>query len=192
MLSAILLSSHETELIGLSINYPGRPRGEIRASRSLAQLLPFSTIIEVSIDTGDRLTMPLTKQGQFEGWIPHRNLLFWTIAANKAVCMNIDFIAAGHNKEDGNLFNDVSEEFFHKLKQIFRYSGNENLQHPLAIELPMMTAPEKGLRDIIKTERILNLLKDTWSCWRDSNTHCGECYACMERRAFFQEIALDH
>lgn len=192
MLSAILLSSHETELIGLSINYPGRPRGEIHASRSLAKLLPFSTIIEVSIDTGDRLTMPLSKQGQIEGWIPHRNLLFWTIAANKAVCMNIDFVAAGHNKEDGNLFNDASEDFFDKLEQIFRYSGDGNVRHPLAIELPMMATSEKGLREIIKSERVWSLLKNTWSCWRDSNVHCGECYACVERNAFLREIGLHY
>ena len=187
-LSAIVLASNNVELIGLTIDYPGRPKGEREAGKTLSEVLPFSQFLEVSI--GGELPFIDSKYMStcLEGWIPYRNVLFWSIAAHQAVLLNADFIAAGHDDEDdGKIFNDATNEFFVKLKEILRFSGNGNLNNSIDIVLPIAALTDKQLRSHFNNENI-NLLHKTWSCWRNGNTPCKQCYACNERDKFFSEL----
>src|ERR1043166_7703226 len=111
-LAALILHKQGFELIALTIDYRDRPKGEIRATRALERELPFLTCVEVSLDTGGPLAKFPQRRGVDQGWIPYRNLLFWSIAAHKALVVDAEFVAAGHDDDDGVTFSDASEDFF--------------------------------------------------------------------------------
>ena len=187
-LSALILANSFVDLIGLTINYPGRPEGEKRAVKTLSQNLPFCDFLEVSIDGQFLFTDSTYESTCLEGWIPYRNILFWSIAAHQAVLLNANFIAAGHDDEnDGKLFNDSTNEFFVKLREILRFSGN-SLNSSIEIILPIANSSDDQLRSLLDSENKELLLK-TWSCWRNGKAPCEQCFACHERDRFLKELA---
>lgn len=187
-LSALVLEDSSVDLIGLTINYPGRPEGEKRAAKTLSKNLPFSEVLEVSIDGKFHFLDSTYKCTCFEGWIPYRNILFWSMAAHLAILLNADFIAAGHDGEgDGRIFNDATNDFFLKLKDILRFSGNGNLNTSIDIVLPIATSSDKQSHSRLNIQN-LDLLLKTWSCWRNGETPCKQCYACEDRDKFFKEL----
>ena len=186
--AALILAGDQIDLIGLTIDYPGRPEGEKAAVKSLSTVLPFSTLLKVSIEGTSSTIGSNHEATSMEGWIPYRNILFWTIAAQKAVLLKADFIAGGHDEEDdGKVFNDAGKEFFIKLKDILKFSGNGNVDHSIDIVLPITSLTKEKLRSIVN-DRIKDLLFQTWSCWRKGEVPCQQCFACKERQKYFMEM----
>lgn len=181
-LAALILLAQGVELIALTINYPGRPQGEILATEALEKELPFRMSVDVSLDTGGPLAKFPLRQSVDQGWIPYRNLLFWGIAAHKAVMVDADFVAAGHDDDDGVTFSDASEEFFSGLGELLKLTGSARAKQPVEIELPIYTASLEYLQEIsAQHPKIMEL---TWSCWLDQTHPCLSCYACKEREKF--------
>ena len=175
-----MLLKETTELVALSILYPGRPEGERAAANKLSKLLGFSDFIEINIDT----CFKYTGQSTTPGWIPYRNLLIWGVAAHTAIKIEAEFVAAGHTLEDGVLYSDASGAFFEQLNAILDYTGNFDV-NKVEIMLPLTFAetPE----DPVLLAMYESMLTRTWSCWIDGATHCGSCYACQERTVFFDK-----
>lgn len=185
-LAALMLAENKIKLIGLSINYTGRPNAEIEAAKKVSKYLPFSEYIEISINNKYLLTKSEYISTKYEGWIPYRNLLFWSIAANLAVLKDAKIIAAGHHSWDGKTFNDASNNFFKYFSQILKYNGNNNFQFPIEVELPLLTSKERYIDDIAIANK--DIVKKTWSCWRDKKKPCMICKACTERSKYFGQI----
>jgi 7-cyano-7-deazaguanine synthase len=185
-LAGMVLASEGADLVALSINYPGRPVGEITAARDISKSLPLLKTIEVSIDGGGSFTKPEYATTNLEGWIPYRNLLFWSIAAHRAIMEHVDFVAAGHHKDDADVFSDAGKEFFDHLKKILMYSGNFGSGLRIRMELPILSITNKRLCSLARMNK--DLLRRTWSCWRNERTQCTECLSCTDRRSFLDLI----
>lgn len=185
-LSALILNAQGVELIALTINYPGRPEGEIHATKAIQKELPFLMSVEVRLDTGGPLIKFPRGQNVDQGWIPYRNLLFWAIAAHKAVMLDADFVAAGHDDDDGVAFTDASEEFFSGLSNILELTGTTRANQAVEIELPIYTASLDYLQTI--SAQHPKVMEMTWSCWVDGTHPCMSCYACKERQEFFSGL----
>jgi len=181
-LAALILHAQGVELIALTINYPGRPQGEISATKALEKELPFLMSVNVSLDTGGPLAKFPLRQSVDQGWIPYRNLLFWGIAAHKAVMVDANFVAAGHDDDDGVTFSDASEGFFSGLGELLKLTGSTRAQQAVEIELPIYTARLEYLQEISAQHR--EIMDITWSCWLDQAHPCLSCYACKEREKF--------
>jgi 7-cyano-7-deazaguanine synthase len=185
-LSALILHAQGVELIALTINYPGRPEGEIRATEAIEKELPFLMSVDVKLDTGGPLTKFPSSQNVDQGWVPYRNLLFWAIAAHKAMMLDADFVAAGHDDDDGVAFSDASEEFFAGLGKLLKLTGSTRSKQAVVIELPIYTASLEYLQTI--SARHAEIMEMTWSCWLDETHPCMSCYACKEREDFFRGL----
>lgn len=183
-LAALILHAQGVELIALTINYPGRPQGEISATRALEKELPFLMSVDVNLDMGGPLAKFPLRQSVDQGWIPYRNLVFWAIAAHKAVMVDANFVAAGHDDDDGATFSDASEGFFSGLGKLLKLTGSTTAKQTVEIELPIYTASLEYLQEIsVQHPRIMDI---TWSCWLDEAHPCMSCYACKEREKFFR------
>ena len=79
-LSALLLKE-TTELVALTVTYPGRPEGEKLAASQLIGELRLDEHVDIALD------IPLTpiSLGRTLGWVPYRNLVIWSLAAYEAV-----------------------------------------------------------------------------------------------------------
>ena len=185
-ISALILATEAVNLVGLSIDYPGRPHGEKLAVKAMSGMLPFSQVIEVSFNSNGLLTDSDYLCTSLEGWIPYRNLLFWSIAAHKAILLDADFVAGGHDEFDGTVFNDASKDFFACLRQIVTFSGNNN--RTVNLELPILSVTDEHWYNIVNADKNKELFRKTWSCWRDSTKPCNHCYACTKRETFFDEL----
>ena len=187
-MSALALNSEDVELVGISINYPGRPQSEVAAAMNLSKRLPFSAMIEVAFESDAPLTLPTLRGTDYEGWVPYRNFLFWAIAAHKAALIGADFIAAGHDDNDRNAFSDVSEDFFDAIRKLLYLTGNRNSLISLDIELPLLSMPDEKLAELFTNAKNRELLMSSWSCWRDSPKPCGRCAACKSREEFLLQV----
>jgi queuosine biosynthesis protein QueC len=185
-LATLILANEHTDLIGLSINYPGRPRGEVEAAKTLSCQLPLLKLIEISIDLSTVIPSGGSVMNDMEGWIPYRNLLFWSLAAHKAKVLDLNFVAAGHHRTDGGTYNDATIHFFEILQSILNYSGNAG-HNSIQVELPLLwTSDEKIDEYAIANKRVLS---NSWSCWRDRSSPCMTCFACDERRAYLESLS---
>src|SRR5437867_3912241 len=103
-LAALILARKKVDLIGLSVVFKGRPFKEREVAKEISKHINFIDFYEITIDSQHSLTKAECISTKHEGWIPYRNLLFWTIGANQAVLNNANLIAAGHHAWDAQNF----------------------------------------------------------------------------------------
>lgn len=180
-LCAMLLKERDFAVHALSVLYEGRPAGEITAAHALAKDLGFASLHEMRLD-GLAKGAPGWVNGSaahHEGLVPYRNLMFWSLAANRAAAVGADAIAAGHTRYDADSYDDAGPAFFETLAKSLRFSGLGPLGRDLEIVLPLASLTPSEMASLLLRHR--EFLRRTWSCWRDGAAPCGVCFACKER-----------
>jgi 7-cyano-7-deazaguanine synthase len=177
----MLLRERGFAVHALSVLFEGRPAGEIAAAEALAPELGFASRHEMRLDGFSRGAPAWIGDGHahHEGVIPYRNLMFWSLAANRAAAVGADAIAAGHTRYDADSYDDAGPAFFGTLAQSLRFSGLGPAGRAVEIVLPLASlAPDEMAALLLKNREFL---RRTWSCWRDGDKPCGVCFACKER-----------
>ena len=180
-LCAILLRERGYDVHALSVMYDGRPSGEVRAAAAIAAELGFASFHAMRLD-GMAKGAPGwidERHAHHEGLVPYRNLMFWSLAANRAAAVGADAIAAGHTRYDADSYDDAGPAFFGTLAQSLRFSGLGPAGRAVEIVLPLASLTPDELTSLLLQHR--EFLRRTWSCWRDGDKPCGECFACKER-----------
>lgn len=180
-LCAMLLRERGIAVHALSVHYAGRPAGEIAAAQALAAEMEFASAHEMRLD-GLAMGPPawlVDPAAHHEGFVPYRNLVFWSLAANRAAAVGADAIAAGHTRYDAECYDDAGPAFFASLAAPLNHSGLGKGGRPVAVELPLALLSPQEMADLLLRHR--EFLRRTWSCWRDGTKPCGVCYACTER-----------
>lgn len=179
-LCALQLDDEGYEVHLLSVHYDRRPRHEARAARSVAKGLRFATWHEIRLRGLAFGPPPGTARtrASLEGVIAHRNLVFWSLAANRAAAIGAHTIAAGHTREDARSYTDAAPPFFRQLRGILGRSGIR-ADEPVEVRLPLQEFGAPHWRRTIRRHRAV--IARTWSCWRDGDGPCGECFACRQR-----------
>jgi 7-cyano-7-deazaguanine synthase len=180
------------EIIALSMNYKWRPKKEIEATQKLAELTGV-TLLEVSVPyimgaTDLRLKgypIPSAKNAP-EGYIPLKNLVFYSTAAYFAEIYGCSKIIGGHIHEDINKFSDAGSDFFKSLESIINTSKHDNDLHPIEFIMPLSN---KAKDEVFKLADELNVPVDvTWSCYGDYDEPCGKCSSCISRQKTLRSI----
>ena len=68
-LAAIILRSQDVELNTLTINYTGRPTGEMRAAKNILKRLSVFKAYDISLETGGLLTKYSHSRSSRAGWV---------------------------------------------------------------------------------------------------------------------------
>jgi 7-cyano-7-deazaguanine synthase len=180
------------DLIALSFNYFLRPKRENEASKRLTTNLGIK-LIEVPIDflreaidsriagfpTPSAINSP-------EGFIPTRNLVFYSIAAYFAEVYGCKFIIGGHILTDTEQFSDASLDFFKSLEHLINKSKNKQDRTLIEILLPLIKLRKSK---VVKLAKELNVpLELTWSCYSDGEEHCGRCSSCIKRKKALDKL----
>ncbi|MBI4569743.1 MAG: 7-cyano-7-deazaguanine synthase [Planctomycetes bacterium] len=198
-LAALLLARQGWRLHALSILYDGRPSREIAAARALAGSLPFVTREEADIrgfgyggENFSARSGPAATPGAGpdEGYIPFRNLIFWSLAAHRAAVLRAGAIAAGHTAEDGRSYNDASSRFFKQFSRLLAFPGRPDPGTTITVLLPLLdVSRETWWHTALDLSPDRRFWKRTWSCWKEGAAPCGRCFACRERRAVLSGAA---
>lgn len=118
-------------------------------------------------------------------FVPGRNLVFLSIALSHAMVMWPDearlALVLGCCREDAGAFPDCSEAFVVLAeKTLTLASGRE-----VSVSAPWVRMPKAGIVDYWITqqhdEEMLQLVRESWSCYRGGAAPCMTCTACVLR-----------
>lgn len=183
-------------LVLLSFNYGQRHRKELEYARrcaerlggvhhvvdlsSITALLPGSSLTDnaVSVPEGH-----YAAESMKTTVVPNRNAIMLSIAWAHAVAIGAEVVAFGAHGGDHFIYPDCRPEFFNLLGRAF-VSGNSGFGSPtLQLEAPFLQGSKA---DIAFLGKVLNVpFKDTWSCYKGGDIHCGKCGTCVERKEAF-------
>ncbi len=179
----------------LTFDYFGRPKREHAAIEGLARRadvrpvrtveLPFLKEVDDLRPSGfDNAALNESP----EGYIPARNLIFYSLAAYFAELDGTRYLVGGHNGTDPESFPDASPKFFDHLNRVFGMSLWSYKRSPLDVVLPLSG---KSKEEVLRLGQALGVpFELTWSCYWDQDVHCGTCASCKERRRAFAAIGV--
>jgi 7-cyano-7-deazaguanine synthase len=181
-------------LHALEIEYHRRPPRERACSEALARAtdaerlvvhLPF--LREAEDQPADR--RPAALSGAPRGYLPARNLVFYSIAAHCAESLGASIIVGGHNRPDGERFPDARRGFFDALERLFADGLWSARERPLRVALPLAAMDKTAA---LRLGLDLGVpFAQTWSCYEDdAERPCGRCPSCVERARAFEAVGL--
>lgn len=181
----------------LSFNFHGRNPKETQAAKLLAEAasvvehrvvdLPFLREVgEGALLEGSALTEILDRVPS--AYVPARNLVYYSIAANWAESIGAKWIVGGHGAIDYASFPDSTPSFFDTFNELLVKGTWPGRRRRIRVVTPLARKNKVGiLRMAVK----LGVpLESTWSCYGDGAKHCGRCSACQARRRAFASLRL--
>jgi len=168
------------------MNYKWRPKKEIESSKNLTELVDVP-LVEISlpymmsaIDSKfEGYPVPSVENAP-EGFIPLKNLIFYSIAAYFAEIYGSHCIIGGHIQEDINKFSDANMTFFKSLEKIIELSRQNKNLPVIEFIMPLLN---KTKGEVFKLAREFKVPIDvTWSCYGDFEEPCGKCSSCVSRQ----------
>ncbi|MFX1260239.1 MAG: 7-cyano-7-deazaguanine synthase, partial [Promethearchaeota archaeon] len=161
------------DLIGLSINYLNRPEQEKIATANLAKETNIKLIeitapyVMEAIDLIFKGYPAPCAINAPEGFIPSKNLLFYSIASYFADAYGIEVIIGGHTSYDTRKFPDVSNSFFSKLTELINMGKHNQDKNLIKIKLPLLKMSKAEVVKLAKELRVP--IELTWSCYSDGD-----------------------
>lgn len=172
------------KIIALSIDYKYRPEKEKIAAQTLAEKLGIK-LIEIELPFYES-ALDLRFEGHPipslinapQGYMPQRNLIFYSIAAYYAEMHGIENIIGGHIKKDAESYTDASENFFKDLESMIRLGIPSLKFDKIRILLPLMSMNKAEVLKLAKEMKVP--IELTWSCHLDGEKPCGRCKSCLD------------
>jgi 7-cyano-7-deazaguanine synthase len=179
----------------IEFEYYQRPQRERAACRKLREwvgveapiIVPLGFIREVVDLAEGELANDFLQQAP-QGYIPSRNLIFYSLAAYHAEILGARYIIGGHNRSDSEDFPDAGANFFSRMNELLKASMWGHAKVRTEILLPLMTL---GKAEVVRLgEKLKVPFELTWSCYHNAEDPCGACNSCSERMEAFLEAGV--
>jgi 7-cyano-7-deazaguanine synthase len=195
------------EVHAVTFNYGQRHMTEIESAIAVAQAVGVSS--HEIIDLGATIlksSSPLVSNnpvGRYQSadelpggveptFVPGRNILFLTIAANRAAALGIRAIFTGVCEEDFGGYFDCRQAFIDAMQASIGEGIAGNPSYFL-IHTPLMNLTKKDsvllAQEMLGTDfdRVMGL---THTCYNGVKGGCGECHACILRDRGFKDAGI--
>lgn len=184
--------------IAINIDYFNSGYRERQAAKDIASLLKIK-YIDVPLNflkQADDLEYEGNKLINADSlptvYIPHKNLLFTSIACYYAEVFQADIIIQGLLKIDFGKYPDNSFDYFQDLESLIQKGIPNNKNRRIKLEFPLKNLDKAG---VIQMAFDLGVpLELTWSCYLDgigpSLLPCGKCKGCLERVEGFKFLGV--
>lgn len=125
-----------------------------------------------------------------QGYIPMRNIIFYSVAAYYAQAYGAQIVIGGHIAADVEEFPDVSVKFFKQLENLINQSQLPKYKYKIKLLMPFIKIHKKEVLNLAIQLKVP--LELTWTCYDSEEVPCGKCYPCIERaKAFSQANLID-
>ena len=195
------------EVYTITFDYGQRHSIEVKKAEQIAKELGSAG--HETIELGEILkgTSPLisdNKVGQYESieelpggveptFIAGRNILFLTIAGNRAHVLGTEHIFTGVCQEDFAGYWDCRQQFIDEMAKALS-EGLYGTKSSIKIHTPLMDLTKKEsviLAQSIFRNNFDSVFKLTHTCYNGIEGGCGKCHACILRDRGFVEAGLD-
>ena len=117
--------------------------------------------------------------------VPNRNAIFLSIAIGYAVSLKANHVFFGAHFSDRGVYPDCRKEFVEAFQTAERLA-NDNPE--MVIDAPFVDIDKS---DIVKLGAELGVpFKETWTCYKGGEKHCGVCSSCRERKRAFVDSGV--
>lgn len=196
------------EVVLLSFNYGQRHSIENNSALNIAGYFGHDFELLKLPDNILKGTSPLLKDGDKLGkynsvdelpggveptFVPARNILFLTIASNRAYCLGVTDIYLGVCEEDFGGYWDCRNDFIQKMSIALSqglYGNNSSIN----IHTPLMYKSKKDtvlLANEVFGNKFYEVFSMTHTCYDGVKYGCGQCHACILRDRGFKEAGID-
>jgi len=118
--------------------------------------------------------------------VPFRNGILMSIAVGLAESMKADRVLLGSHAGDHFIYPDCRPEF----NAAFAQAALLGTDWQVSVRFPFAEIDKRNIGDLGR--RLGVDFKQTWTCYKGGERHCGTCGACQERRyALRKEEGLD-
>ncbi|HVL87042.1 MAG TPA: 7-cyano-7-deazaguanine synthase [Candidatus Thermoplasmatota archaeon] len=171
-------------VLALTFEPPRRPRGERRAVDGLLAWAPEVRSIRLPVGfVTDAFVSKSPPVAAPEGYVPARNLVYYSLALHVAESQEAGWVVGGHTAEDAETFPDVSSRFFASLSALAAESTLVGARTPASIVQPLQAMRK---HEVVRQGVAWDVpLGRTWTCIVDGPVHCGRCGGCRDRQAAF-------
>jgi 7-cyano-7-deazaguanine synthase len=193
----------KAEVKALSIFYGQKHCCEIEASWKVAEmadverellLLPdgvlqsSSPLVNKSVDVVQYASAEVLPGGIEATFIPMRNLLFLTLAANRAYHHGARILVVGVSQEDFGGYPDCREQFLISANKTIHHAAGES---ELAIWAPVLFLSKKKTVELAAAlPECMEALAYSHTCYNGVFPPCGHCHACLLRAKGFAEAGI--
>lgn len=148
---------------------------------SLGELLTGSALTDASVDVPNG---HYTDESMKSTVVPNRNAIMLDVAVSIAIAERADAVAFGAHAGDHTIYSDCRPEFVEQFTRTVEVANEGLLPPGFQVLAPFLTLTKT---DIVGMGIMLNVpFARTWSCYRGTDVHCGQCGTCVERREAFQ------
>jgi 7-cyano-7-deazaguanine synthase len=187
----------------VTFDYGQRHRIEIESAKRIVQLAgvqgyeiidvtgilrTISPLVDFSYEVSQYNSVDELPRGIEPTFIPCRNILFLTIAANRAVVKSIKDLVIGVSAIDYGGYPDCRPEFIQWMKETLRHG----LEMEINIHTPVISLSKKDT--VLLASRMsgcMEALAYSHTCYEGKFPPCGKCHACLLRMKGFKEAGIE-
>jgi 7-cyano-7-deazaguanine synthase len=186
----------------ITFDYGQKHSVEIEAAQKIANLAGVENEI-INIRDTLKGTSPLVNKdfevekykdadslpgGLEKTFVPSRNMLFLTIASNRAYIHDCSAIITGVSQEDFGGYPDCRQTFIDSMEKTFL----TGLEKPIKIVTPLIDLNKKQTVELaVKLDGCMNALYFSHTCYEGEHpVPCGKCHACLLRQKGFDEAGV--
>lgn len=204
---AALATQQFDQVHAVTFDYQQRHAIELESAVAVAQALHLASHEVSTIGAILKGTSPLVSDSPLDQYssadelpdgveptfIPGRNILFLTLAANRAVCLGIRDLFIGVCETDFAGYWDCRQSFVDAMT-IALGEGFYGQTDAFRIHTPLMLltkAESVRLAQDVLGDRFESVMSLTHTCYAGVKGGCGKCHACLLRDRGFQEAGVD-
>ena len=197
------------ELHGVTFNYGQKHKIEINSAIKIAKLLNFKSHEVINIKNTLKITSPIinkkkkitkynSKTEMTKGieptFIPSRNILFLTIASNRAILRNCKTIYTGVCEEDYGGYPDCRKIFIDSIEKSLNL-GIFGKKKVIKIKTPLMKLTKKesvkiAIKKCKNMKEFNKIFSETHTCYDGKKGGCRKCHACILRDIGFKQAKI--
>ena len=197
------------QLHAITFDYGQKHKIEIYSAIKVGKLLKFKSheIIKIPniLKSTSPLVNPKTKLEKYASseklpagieptFVPARNILFLTIAGNRAVLLGCNLIYTGVCEEDYGGYPDCRKVFIDSMQKSLGLGISGSSKY-IRIKTPLMKLTKKesvfkALKKCKNMKEFNKIFKKTHTCYAGIKGGCGKCHACILRDKGFNEAGI--
>jgi 7-cyano-7-deazaguanine synthase len=138
-----------------------------------------------AVETYD--TVDAIPGGLADTFVPGRNILFFSVAANRAYVHDCNTLVVGVSQQDYGGYPDCRHDFIAKMTAALA-SG---LDRPFKIEAPLMNRTKaESVELAAMLPGCLEAMAHSTTCYNGSYPPCRQCNSCLLRQKGFEEAGV--